>query len=82
MPNGDKNRGWDTLGWAEWKGEVGKTLDVLEKNQDTLFKEARELLRDVILLKAKAAIYGTAGGTVAGTLAVVLKTLVAAKSGG
>jgi len=77
MPNGDDKRGWDKMSWAAWKGEASKAIDTIEKNQDTLFELVRQLTVDVIVLKTKAALYGTAGGTLAGGLAVVAKHVMA-----
>jgi hypothetical protein len=56
----------DDNGWSEYRQRVFYQLDTLTKQVETMQQEYHQLQIDVIVLKAKAAIYGAlASGVIA-----------------
>jgi hypothetical protein len=76
MVNGAIPVEWSSLSLAEWKGRVGKSLETIEGNQKEIFSILRTVQIDVAVLKAKAAFYGVAGGTVISAILFIIQYLL------
>jgi hypothetical protein len=79
MANGTTPVEWSSLSLAEWKGRVGKSLETIESNQKEIFGITRTIQIDVAVLKAKAAFYGVAGGTVISVILFIVQYLMTKK---
>ena len=72
MPNSDN--GMSKLSWAEWKGAMGAKMQIVLRNQDTLFSRVNELSQKLAYLEGRAAAYGAIGGTIAGIVVYLAYT--------